>query len=101
MYEPWSSRTRQVADCQTYVKTLLHLSLHSPATIIAPDTFFATQKDGRLKSVLLDHLYEEFPHVPVQQFPRRFWNDEAGEIATQDSHFPLTNTFRVEFHYRT
>ncbi|PVF95072.1 hypothetical protein CPB86DRAFT_764679 [Serendipita vermifera] len=79
----------QVADCQTYVKTLLHLSLHSPAAIIAPDTFFATQKDGRLKSVLLDHLYEEFPQVPVQQFPRRFWNDEAGlnfitELSLQD-----------------
>ncbi|CAG8507780.1 3835_t:CDS:10 [Acaulospora colombiana] len=62
---------------------------HNPATIIAPDTFFATQKDGRLKSVLLDHLYEEFPKVPVQQFPRRFWNDEAGlnfitELSLQD-----------------
>jgi DNA mismatch repair protein MSH4 len=61
------------------VKTLLHLSLHPPSVIIAPDTFFATQKDGRTKSVLLEHIQEELPHVPLLQYPRRFWNDRGGE----------------------
>jgi DNA mismatch repair protein MSH4 len=69
----------QVADCQTYVKTLLHLSLHSPEIIIAPDTFFATNRDGSYKSVLLEHIQEDLAGVPIVQFPRRFWNDRAGQ----------------------
>lgn len=76
----------KVADCQTYVKTLLHLSIYSPAVIIAPDTFFVTQKDGRAKNVLLEHIREEFPQVPVEQFPRRFWNDAAGTRTSELGH---------------
>jgi DNA mismatch repair protein MSH4 len=69
----------QVADCQTYVKTLLHLSLHPPEIIIAPDTFFATNRDGSYKSILLEHIQEELAGIPIVQFPRRFWNDGAGQ----------------------
>ncbi|KIM21051.1 hypothetical protein M408DRAFT_81053 [Serendipita vermifera MAFF 305830] len=84
----------QVADCQTYVKTLLHLSLHPPAIIIAPDTFFPSLKGTKAKSILLEHIREELPDVPLVSYPRKFWNNQTirllglhfvSELSTDDN----------------
>lgn len=69
----------QTADCQTYVKSILHLSLHSPATILAPDTFFERGIQSNSKRVIIEHIREEFPDVTVQPFARRYFNEEDGE----------------------
>ncbi|KAH9045814.1 muts domain V-domain-containing protein [Lactarius hengduanensis] len=76
----------QLADCQTYVKTLHQMHLHYPALILVPDTFL-NPKDGsgpssRNKpistSLLVQRLCDEFPGVPVEPVLRKFWNEDAG-----------------------
>ncbi|KAI9437019.1 muts domain V-domain-containing protein [Lactarius indigo] len=76
----------QLADCQTYVKTLHQMHLHYPALILVPDTFL-TPKDGsgpssrnkpNSTSLLVQRLCDEFPGVPVEPVLRKFWNEDAG-----------------------
>lgn len=76
----------QLADCQTYVKTIVHIRLHSPSVIFVPDTFMSsdTTTASRRPSPLLECLREEFEDVPFEQVPRKCWNDAAGlDFVTQ------------------
>ncbi|KAH7103198.1 muts domain V-domain-containing protein [Auriculariales sp. MPI-PUGE-AT-0066] len=66
----------QIADCQTYVKTLHHLDLYTPQMILMPDTAFSSQHGQ--DSLLLRLLQDEFSHVPIEPVARRYWNDAAG-----------------------
>ncbi|TDL22289.1 hypothetical protein BD410DRAFT_748498 [Rickenella mellea] len=76
----------QLADCQTYVKTLHHLHLHYPSTILVPDTFLASGDvavalSGRRPtntSILVQCLQEEFPGVPLEPILRKYWNEGSG-----------------------
>ncbi|KZV81113.1 hypothetical protein EXIGLDRAFT_844900 [Exidia glandulosa HHB12029] len=68
----------QIADCQTYVKTLHHLDLYTPQIILMPETSFS-QQHGQ-DSLLLRLLGEEYPQTPVEPVMRKYWNDTAGEF---------------------
>jgi DNA mismatch repair protein MSH4 len=77
---------KQLADCQTYVKTLHHLHLHYPALVLVPDTFLApidssapsSAKNVVATSLLVQCIQEEFPGVPIEPVLRKYWNEEAG-----------------------
>lgn len=75
-------------DCQTYVKTLHQLHLHTPAVVLVPDTFLSAQDSalasGRkgqgnaTTSLLVEYVREEFPGVCVEPVGRKYWNDAGG-----------------------
>ncbi|KAJ7054753.1 muts domain V-domain-containing protein [Mycena amicta] len=67
----------QLADCQTYVKTLHQMHLHSPALVLVPDTFLSA--DGTTPTcVLVEYIFEEFPGVAIEPVGRRYWNEGGG-----------------------
>ncbi|KAJ7813094.1 muts domain V-domain-containing protein [Mycena olivaceomarginata] len=55
----------QLADCQTYVKTLHQMHLHPPVMVLVPDTFFPPRM-------------LQFPGVPVEPIGRKYWNETNG-----------------------
>ncbi|KAJ7271034.1 muts domain V-domain-containing protein [Mycena rebaudengoi] len=67
----------QLADCQTYVKTLHQMHLHPPVLVLVPDTFLSTA-EGTTASMLVEFIYEEFPGVPVEPIGRKYWNETGG-----------------------
>ncbi|KIO30888.1 hypothetical protein M407DRAFT_221987 [Tulasnella calospora MUT 4182] len=91
----------QLADCQTYVKTIHHIHLHYPSVIIIPDTFnagnnssstagpsaagFGATKSKKQPSLLLQCLQEEFEDdVAFETVGRKYFNDSAGmDFVTQ------------------
>ncbi|KAI0271729.1 muts domain V-domain-containing protein [Gloeopeniophorella convolvens] len=76
----------QLADCQTYVKTLHQTHLHKPYLILVPDTFLSPKdslgpssgKTPTSTSLLVQCLYDEFPGVPIEPVLRKYWNEDAG-----------------------
>ncbi|KAG8983799.1 MutS protein msh4, partial [Tulasnella sp. 427] len=72
----------QLADCQTYVKTIHHVHLHPPSVIIFPDTFVNSSKQHQRpqqESMLLQCLREEFDDVAaLETVGRKYFNDSAG-----------------------
>ncbi|KAG5643811.1 hypothetical protein DXG03_009586 [Asterophora parasitica] len=76
----------QLADCQTYVKTLHQMHLHSPSLVLVPDTFLSASdnpsgtsgKRPAATSMLVQFIREEFPGVPLEPISRRYWNDSGG-----------------------
>ncbi|KIM81717.1 hypothetical protein PILCRDRAFT_97607 [Piloderma croceum F 1598] len=72
----------QLADCQTYVKTLHQMHLHMPFVVLVPDTFLAggdmSSKNSASTSVLVQYIQEEFPGVPVEPVARKYWNEGGG-----------------------
>ncbi|KAI0028854.1 muts domain V-domain-containing protein [Vararia minispora EC-137] len=78
----------QVADCQTYVKTMHQMHLHRPSLILIPDTFFFAgdtidAKAGKTQSatsLLVQCVQDEFPGAILEPVSRKFWNDEAALI---------------------
>ncbi|THH14058.1 hypothetical protein EW146_g6239 [Bondarzewia mesenterica] len=76
----------QLADCQTYVKTLHQMHLHTPSLVLVPDTFLSAAdtslasggKKPRSTSLLLQCIQDEFPFVPVEPVLRRYWNEDVG-----------------------
>lgn len=78
----------QLADCQTYVKTLHFLHLHYPALVIVPDTFLSPTDSSALSStknavstsLMVQCIQAEFPSVPVEPVLRKYWNEEAGKL---------------------
>ncbi|KIJ45044.1 hypothetical protein M422DRAFT_167040 [Sphaerobolus stellatus SS14] len=74
----------QVADCQTYVKTIHHIHLHSPSIILVPDTFLPAathskwHRNGQPSSILVECLQEEFSGVPIEPVSRKYWSETAG-----------------------
>ncbi|KAF5312559.1 hypothetical protein D9619_003594 [Psilocybe cf. subviscida] len=76
----------QVADCQTYVKTLHQMHVHNPSLVLIPDTALSTSdaalapsgKRSAVTSLLVENIREEFPGVQVEPVGRRYWNDAGG-----------------------
>ncbi|KZT24709.1 hypothetical protein NEOLEDRAFT_1156682 [Neolentinus lepideus HHB14362 ss-1] len=76
----------QLADCQTYVKTLHQMHIHYPSLIIVPDTFLSladalghtSGKRPLSTSLLVQCIQEEFPDVPIEPVLRKYWNETAG-----------------------
>ncbi|KAF8170384.1 muts domain V-domain-containing protein [Pholiota molesta] len=76
----------QVADCQTYVKTLHQMHLHRPCLVLIPDTFLSATdaalapsgKRAASTSLLVEYIREEFPGVQIEPVGRRYWNDSGG-----------------------
>ncbi|KAA1468307.1 hypothetical protein DENSPDRAFT_771670 [Dentipellis sp. KUC8613] len=88
----------QLADCQTYVKSLHQMHLHTPALVLVPDTFISATdsttgpggKRPNTTSLLVQCIQDEFPNVPVDSVLRKYWNDDAGlqflnQLCVQDS----------------
>jgi len=79
----------QLADCQTYVKTLHQMHLHNPILILIPDTFLSSKDNpGPLSgntpsstSLLVQCIYDEFPGVPVEPVFRKYWSEDAGRYS--------------------
>ncbi|KAJ6630078.1 muts domain V-domain-containing protein [Mycena sp. CBHHK59/15] len=67
----------QLADCQTYVKSLHQMHLHPPVLVLVPDTFLSSS-DSTSPSMLVEFIYEEFPGVPVEPIGRKHWNETGG-----------------------
>jgi DNA mismatch repair protein MSH4 len=80
-FVPLVSLTRgtQLADCQTYVKTLHHLDLHYPSVIIVPDSSLLSGVSKQPASLLLQYIREEFSTVPIEPILRKYWNETVGE----------------------
>lgn len=78
------SRTIQLADCQTYVKTLHQMHLHTPSTILLPDTFISGAgphgQPAPGASLLVEYIREEFPYVQLEPIGRKFWNEAGGTL---------------------
>ncbi|CAA7267689.1 unnamed protein product [Cyclocybe aegerita] len=76
----------QVADCQTYVKSLHQMHLHTPCLILIPDTFLSASdaalapsgKRSASTSLLVEYIQEEFPGIQTEPVGRRYWNDAGG-----------------------
>ncbi|KAK0232710.1 muts domain V-domain-containing protein [Armillaria fumosa] len=76
----------QLADCQTYVKTLHQMHLHNPCLILVPDTFLSASdasllpsgKRAPATSFLVEFIREEFPSVPLEPMGRKYWNELSG-----------------------
>ncbi|KNZ82138.1 MutS like protein [Termitomyces sp. J132] len=76
----------QLADCQTYVKTLHQMHLHPPCLVLVPDTFLSgcdipsgsSSKRPSAMSLLVQCIQEEFPGVHLEPVARRYWNDSGG-----------------------
>jgi DNA mismatch repair protein MSH4 len=71
----------QLADSQTYVKTLHQMHLHYPALILVPHTLLSEDEaDGTSSStsLLVQSIMDEFTGVPVEPVQRKYWNDMAG-----------------------
>ncbi|KII94447.1 hypothetical protein PLICRDRAFT_428887 [Plicaturopsis crispa FD-325 SS-3] len=72
----------QLADCQTYVKTLHQMHLHTPALILVPDTFISANEISGQRpassSLLVQFIQEEFPAIRVEPVARKYWNDNSG-----------------------
>ncbi|KAF8588523.1 hypothetical protein K439DRAFT_1406319 [Ramaria rubella] len=71
----------QVADCQTYVKTIHHINLHYPSVILIPDTFLPSSKNRNsvpVNTILVDCLQEEFSGVQMDAVMRKYWSETAG-----------------------
>ena len=69
------------------MKTLNQLHLHSPSMILVPDTFLSALDRGKARrnnqsttSMLVELVREEFVGVPVETIPRKYWNEEAGQL---------------------
>ncbi|PPQ98977.1 hypothetical protein CVT24_003473 [Panaeolus cyanescens] len=82
----------QVADCQSYVKTLHQMHIHQPSLILVPDTFFSASdaalapsgKRASSTSLLIQLIGDEFPEVDIEPVGRKNWNDAGGlEFITQ------------------
>jgi DNA mismatch repair protein MSH4 len=74
-----------VADCQTYVKTIHHLHLHTPELILIPDTFLPSASSSKSRNntpntILINCLQEEFSGVPMHPVLRKYWSETAGEF---------------------
>lgn len=78
----------QLADCQTYVKTLHQMHLHIPCVVLVPDTFLSTTdnplahcgKRSSSTSMLVEYIRDEFPGVPLEAVGRKYWNDAGGSL---------------------
>lgn len=76
----------QLADCQTYVKTLHQMHVHNPCLILVPDTFLSSAnaallsapKSHKSASILLEFIKDEFSAIQIEPVGRRYWNDVAG-----------------------
>ncbi|PFH48211.1 hypothetical protein AMATHDRAFT_150385 [Amanita thiersii Skay4041] len=76
----------QLADCQTYVKTLHQMHLHTPCLVLVPDTFLSaadaalvpTKNRSCSTSVLVEYIEEEFSGVGIEPVARKYWNDAGG-----------------------
>ncbi|KDN46518.1 hypothetical protein RSAG8_04171, partial [Rhizoctonia solani AG-8 WAC10335] len=70
----------QIPDCQTYVKTLHHLRLHNPSSILVPDTFLPIEPTSKSKiSPLVESISDEFgDEAEMVPIPRKYWNDNDG-----------------------
>jgi DNA mismatch repair protein MSH4 len=72
----------QLADNQSYIKTLHQMHLHWPSLILVPDTFLSTTDLASTRltttSLLVQRMQEEFPHIPIEPVARKFWNNTAG-----------------------
>ncbi|KAJ8590908.1 hypothetical protein M405DRAFT_932507 [Rhizopogon salebrosus TDB-379] len=77
----------QLADCSTYVKTLHQMHVHPPSRILVPDTFLSStnanlaasaKRSSLTPSLSVQFIREEFPYVPIEPVPRKYWNDSAG-----------------------
>ncbi|KAJ3537325.1 hypothetical protein NMY22_g5634 [Coprinellus aureogranulatus] len=88
----------QIADCQTYVKTLHQMHLHYPTTVLVPDTFFSASdaafapsgKRSSTTSLLVGYIEEEFPDSQIEPVARKYWNDSGGlefvlQLCVEDS----------------
>lgn len=88
----------QLADCQTYVKTLHHLHLHYPSLVLVPDTFLSnantstplSAKHPTSTSLLVQCIQEEFLGVPIEPVLRKYWNEETGR---HDLYLQLSRLF--------
>lgn len=85
--------TTKLADCQTYVKTLHHISLHNPALVLVPDTSLShadasapvSGKYASNTSLLVQCIQDEFVGIPVEPVLRKYWNEEAGKLMFEDA----------------
>ncbi|KZS90242.1 hypothetical protein SISNIDRAFT_551573 [Sistotremastrum niveocremeum HHB9708] len=71
----------QVADVQTYFKTLHYIQLHYPSVVVMPDTSVPGERLSFKKqtpSLLLQYIENEFPNVTIEPLSRKFWNESAG-----------------------
>ncbi|KAF8972583.1 muts domain V-domain-containing protein [Flammula alnicola] len=68
----------QVADCQTYVKSLHQMHIHNPCLVLIPDTLGTSWKRSTSTSLLVEYIHEEFPGIQIEPVGRRYWNDAGG-----------------------
>ncbi|KAG1814422.1 muts domain V-domain-containing protein [Suillus subaureus] len=78
----------QLSDCSTYVKTLHQMHVYTPYMILVPDTFLSSTntsltpasatRGASSSSLSVQFIRGEFPQVPIEPVPRKYWNDSAG-----------------------
>lgn len=71
----------QISDAQSYAKTLHHVHVHYPSTIIVLDSSLPSDPAStRQPSALVQYFEEEFPDVLLESVMRKYWNDTAGKF---------------------
>ena len=88
----------QLSDTQTYVKTLGHLHLVAPGTIIVLESTFPTKLgSGQYSSALIQYIQEDFPDVNLAPASRKYWNETAGKMLIHRRSMILTGTIGLEY----
>ncbi|KAG1839646.1 muts domain V-domain-containing protein [Suillus subalutaceus] len=70
------------------IQTLHQMHVHTPHMILVPDTFISSTNTSLTpasgtrgtssSSLSVQFIREEFPQVPIEPVPRKYWNDSAG-----------------------
>jgi DNA mismatch repair protein MSH4 len=73
----------QLADSQSYSKTLNQLNVHYPCLVLVPHTSLPKDNDDAAPSaasLLVQCIKDDFAGVPMEPVQRKYWNDIAGQF---------------------
>ncbi|KAI9354044.1 muts domain V-domain-containing protein, partial [Pilaira anomala] len=73
----------QLADSQTFTRTLQKINLNDPQKIIVASSSMDHQLTGTINNeggtTLCQWIQKKFPRVPIITLPRRYFNDDEGK----------------------
>jgi DNA mismatch repair protein MSH4 len=72
----------QLADSQSYSKTLNQMNLHYPCLVLVPHTSLPEEEDDPSSnaSLLVQCIKDDFAGVPIEPVQRKYWQDKAGSF---------------------
>jgi DNA mismatch repair protein MSH4 len=86
------------------------MHVHTPHIILVPDTFLSSTNTSLAppasatrgvssSSLSVQFIREEFPQVPIEPVPRKYWNDSAGQPTIDFSRIYTLNYDRLGYQF--